>query len=339
MAMAVNKYEEARRKMLEENQKRMEELGLLELTASLNPQLSKSPTSKPEKQKWTSRAPSLPSRRSTRTAGKPAKCYKYETAAERYIGASDADIAVMEAVEEAMEKITNPAFVRAVLYSYGAGAYHGYIPLEFRRNHMPEEDEWFTLEDEDELEWSILFNPEFGDLRKGWKEFSLHHSLMAGDVCLFELVSPSRFKVHIFRFEEHDRSGKGRTNRKKGAGKGPQKENKFSNGLSSVPQDDHVLIDKKPKLEAKTVEEGVHGGEPRFPTLVARKPKLEPEPLPQEMPYGGVPLSFPVEKKPKLEPELLLDCQHSDQRKAPVSSPIPARRILRSSTWTLENPD
>lgn len=346
MANAVNEYEEARRQMLEENKKRMEELGLFDLMESFNPPSSKTP-SRPVKQKMSTTEARLASRRSARAAAKPAVDYKNPT--YRYLGASAADIAVMEAMEKALTELTNPAFVRPVLYTYTAGSNQGYVPFEFRRNHMPESNEWFTLEDEDQLEWGIFFNAEFGVLRKGWRNFSLHHSLTSGDICIFELVSPLRFRVQIFRYDQnyHDRRLQKDlgSNFKKGAGKGgPQKENMCSKRKGTVPEDDHVLIDRKPNVGATTLVDyhSARRPEARLSMPIDKKPKLEAE-LPEQN-HSGVcreeRLSIPVDRKPKLEPNLLEDLQCTDTWEARLSSLNPAgMQISECATWTLENPD
>lgn len=153
---------------------------------------------------------------------------------------------------------------------------------------MPEEDQWYTLEDEDEMEWMILFCAEYRSLGKGWKDFSNHHVLMAGDICVFELVSPVRFKVQIFRYNQHvDSRGRKVSSKRK----------------STAPEKDHVLVDRKPKLENYRSATRV---EALLSVVLDRKPKPEPEPPKQT--HGGLcpeaGISILVDRKPKLEPHL-----------------------------------
>ncbi|KAL2644040.1 hypothetical protein R1flu_011627 [Riccia fluitans] len=72
------------------------------------------------------------------------------------------------------------------------------LPSTFCNTHFSH-DQKVILEDEDGLEWETVYLHNKTSLSGGWRGFSLDHDLSDGDVVMFQLVEPSRFKVHILR--------------------------------------------------------------------------------------------------------------------------------------------
>lgn len=225
--MAVDKsdpglsYEETRKQRVEENKRRMEELGLMDLSKDLKNLKQKNPAKKPVKRKMHSQDDAgLESRRSSRVAAKPAVSYRDQLdllpgmrarignrerqgLPRRYLS-DHARLAAVEAAEEVFKDIKNPAFIKPMLHSHVSSCFWLGLPHQFCKKHMPPEDERFILEDDKEKEWECLFLAHKTGMSGGWRGFSLDHELVDGDCCIFELVSPLRFKVLFFRCEEEE---------------------------------------------------------------------------------------------------------------------------------------
>ena len=71
------------------------------------------------------------------------------------------------------------------------------IPRSFCRDHMPKNDTWIVLEDENGKKFRTKYLPGQEGLRGGWKTFSVDHKLLEGDVVVFHKVMPSKFKVVV----------------------------------------------------------------------------------------------------------------------------------------------
>ena len=210
-------YEEARRQRMEENKKRMEELGLMNLSKSLK--VASTPPRKPVKR----RMPSLEelgmeARRSSRVAGKPTVSYRDQLdvlpgmrarcgtrerqgLARRYMSDKSRMAAIARA-EEVYKDITNPAFLKPMLHSHTASGFWLGLPAIFCKTHLPHRDDHVMLEDETQKEWECVYLANKVGLSGGWRGFSLDHDLVDGDCLIFELVTPTRFKIYIFRAQE-----------------------------------------------------------------------------------------------------------------------------------------
>lgn len=57
-----------------------------------------------------------------------------------------------------------------------------------------------VLEDEEGKEFRVKYLVEKNGLSGGWRWFSIAHKLLEGDVCVFHLVRPSKFKVIVWFF-------------------------------------------------------------------------------------------------------------------------------------------
>lgn len=204
-------YEESRNQRLEQNKRRMEELGLMELSESLKK--PKVVRKKPEKRKTEVRE----ARRSSRVAAKPVVIYREQLQKvpgarerrdrqglrRRYLTEAAREAAV-EAAEKLLKNMDNPAFEKPMVHSNVSSVFWLGLPEEFCEKHMPGQDEKFMLEDDKEKEWECLYLAHRKGMSSGWRGFALDHDIMDGDCCVFELVGPLRFKVHIVRFEDEE---------------------------------------------------------------------------------------------------------------------------------------
>jgi hypothetical protein len=264
-------YEETRKQRVEENKKRMQELGIMELSSDLKGSGRKNVAKKPLKRKVEDAA--AESRRSSRVAGKPAVSYKDQLdllpgmrarcgtrerqgLGRRYV--SDlARMAAYEAAEEAFKNIKNPGFVKAMLHSHVTSCFWLGLPHRFCQEHMPLDDERFILEDEEGKEWECLYLARKTGMSGGWRGFALDHELVDGDSCIFELVRPLRFKLHFFRcdeLEDQDQEGAG----VKVEGKDAKTEKKASKVVVSKKKAGLSKARKSSKFSSKKlkVEEG-----------------------------------------------------------------------------------
>lgn len=214
-------YEEARKQRVEENKRRMMELGLGELSANLR---NDAKVAKAENRPVKRRAPpsleelGFSKRRSSRVAAGPAVDYKTQlafdipglrggrftnrgnrTSVPRGITNEKARHEAIDAAEELEKDLKNPAFVKPLLHSHVASCFWMGLPKRFCDDHLPKTDTTFVLEDEHDHEWESVFLANKTGLSGGWRGFSLDHDLRDGDVALFELISSKRFKVYIIR--------------------------------------------------------------------------------------------------------------------------------------------
>ncbi|PWA67737.1 B3 DNA binding domain-containing protein [Artemisia annua] len=76
------------------------------------------------------------------------------------------------------------------------------LPKDFYESHLrkvlPEDlpnDVHFVLEDENRGQWRVRYFPYKFRISAGWKKFVREHNLVEGDVLIFQLVEPTKFKV------------------------------------------------------------------------------------------------------------------------------------------------
>ncbi|CAN1133502.1 B3 domain-containing protein At3g19184 [Linum perenne] len=215
-------YEEIRKQRLEENRKRMEDLNLLKLASHLRPESNSSPAkhSKP-------RAPRMavvgPARRSSRIAGQPSVSYMEtmveplgELRARRVVRYHTRDLSNrVYASQEARDYATDraeelqsildkefPSFVKPMLQSHVTGGFWLGLPVPFCRTHLPKHDEMITLIDEDGEPSETKYLARKNGLSAGWRGFAIDHKLVDGDALVFQLTTPTEFKVHVIRVND-----------------------------------------------------------------------------------------------------------------------------------------
>ncbi|KAK8367965.1 hypothetical protein V6Z12_A01G007900 [Gossypium hirsutum] len=110
-------------------------------------------------------------------------------------------LAVMERALDIQANLSSefPSMIKYMLPSHVTGGFWLGLPKHFCLNHLPKEDRMMVLEDEEGKEFQVKYLVEKIGLSGGWRAFSIAHKLLEGDVCVFHLVRPSKFKVYIVR--------------------------------------------------------------------------------------------------------------------------------------------
>lgn len=65
----------------------------------------------------------------------------------------------------------------------------------FCKIHLPRKDTTITLEDESGNQFHVKYYADKTGLSAGWRQFCSAHNLLEGDVLVFQLVEPTKFKV------------------------------------------------------------------------------------------------------------------------------------------------
>lgn len=73
------------------------------------------------------------------------------------------------------------------------------LPTHFCKENLPPIEWKMVLEDEQGNEHIVLYLGRKNGLSGGWRGFAIDHNLEDGDVLVFELSQPARFKV-LFEF-------------------------------------------------------------------------------------------------------------------------------------------
>ncbi|CAL5197694.1 unnamed protein product [Lathyrus oleraceus] len=92
-----------------------------------------------------------------------------------------------------------PSFVKSLVRSHVASCFWMGLPVAFCKRHLPDKDTTITLEDESGREYKTKYIACKTGLSAGWRQFSAVHKLLDGDVVVFQLVEPTKFKVYIIR--------------------------------------------------------------------------------------------------------------------------------------------
>lgn len=72
------------------------------------------------------------------------------------------------------------------------------LPGPFCRAHLPREDTIITLEDECGKGFRMKYIAYKTGLSAGWRQFCVAHQLLEGDVLVFQLIEPCKFKVIVW---------------------------------------------------------------------------------------------------------------------------------------------
>ncbi|XP_051122652.1 B3 domain-containing protein At3g19184-like [Andrographis paniculata] len=212
-------YEEDRRKRLEENKRRMEELNLSKLAEALHtPKPSPMKKAKP-KVKRSLDVSAV--RRSSRVADLPPRSYKeipvepmgrprprsygYRRDLSNRVYADDEDRAyAIQRAEDLQAGLDQdiPSFVKPLLQSHVTGGFWLGLPVHFCKSHLPSRDTMVTLVDEKGEEFTAKYLALKTGLSGGWRGFSLEHGLVDGDALVFHLIKPATFKVYIISVKE-----------------------------------------------------------------------------------------------------------------------------------------
>ncbi|KAI5076393.1 hypothetical protein GOP47_0008458 [Adiantum capillus-veneris] len=221
-------YEDARLHRLEDNKRRLEELGLAGMSRSISAIFKKTKT-------FSSRSPLkrcnkltipnelLESRRSSRIAQKPAPLYRdlnddFPTlrrsaprrgASVRQRWCSYISDQARDAAADAVSCIetSHPSFVKRMLPSHVSSCFWLGLPLSFCKAHLPKHDQYMKLVNEQGKEWESLYLARKTGLSAGWKRFAEDNELRDGDALLFDLVQDNQFNVRIVRVAGYEEMG------------------------------------------------------------------------------------------------------------------------------------
>ncbi|KAJ6722851.1 B3 DOMAIN-CONTAINING PROTEIN [Salix koriyanagi] len=117
----------------------------------------------------------------------------------------DVKFAVMKRAEEIVANLAPqfPSMIKCMLPSFVSG---GWLRLsqKFCKDHLPKEDTEIVLEDESGESLETVYHAHKMGLSGGWKKFTMMHKLSEGDVVVFHLVKPTKFKVYIVRANDSE---------------------------------------------------------------------------------------------------------------------------------------
>uniref|UniRef100_A0A803NKP5 TF-B3 domain-containing protein n=1 Tax=Cannabis sativa TaxID=3483 RepID=A0A803NKP5_CANSA len=92
-----------------------------------------------------------------------------------------------------------PSMVKLMLHSHVSVGFWLGLPKKFCDMYLPKEDTMMVLEDESGQVCDAKYLALKVGLSAGWRGFSIAHNLVEGDVVVFHLVTPIKFKVYIIR--------------------------------------------------------------------------------------------------------------------------------------------
>ncbi|XP_074345713.1 uncharacterized protein LOC141684573 isoform X2 [Apium graveolens] len=114
---------------------------------------------------------------------------------------NDAKKSVRDRAEEVLQSIPleYPRFSKAMLPSNVSYSFWLILPLDFCKFYMPNEDVRVVLVDDRGTERDTTYLTKRHGLSAGWRGFAMEHRLLEGDILVFHMISPYRFKVNIVR--------------------------------------------------------------------------------------------------------------------------------------------
>ncbi|KAM5582925.1 putative B3 domain-containing protein [Rosa sericea] len=240
----VAAYEEARNKRLEENKKKFQDLGITQVSKTLSDLTASE--KKPQQRAWKPKAKNtafeveprrstrqrnpiqtyvddvdigLPTRKRLRSSSSSFGSYLARPLEECRMASYEERSAAFKAAERLQESLQseNPSFVKSMVRSHVYSCFWLGLPSNFCETHLPKSsDSELILEDEDGNEYDAKYIAKRTGLSGGWRGFALEHKLDDGDALVFELVEPTRFKIHIIKVTTQEHCKKDKV---KGAGK------------------------------------------------------------------------------------------------------------------------
>ncbi|KAL7125298.1 hypothetical protein ABFS83_14G108400 [Erythranthe nasuta] len=95
-----------------------------------------------------------------------------------------------------------PSFAKPMQISHVARKFELTLPKLFCDAHLPKKDGMIVFLDENDQSFNIKYVVRVRDrfdLTGGWRSFSTAHALHEGDVLVFQLIEPCKFKVYIVK--------------------------------------------------------------------------------------------------------------------------------------------
>uniref|UniRef100_B9HRZ5 TF-B3 domain-containing protein n=1 Tax=Populus trichocarpa TaxID=3694 RepID=B9HRZ5_POPTR len=97
-----------------------------------------------------------------------------------------------------------PSIIKHMLPSNVTRVFWLHFPKRFCEAYLPKEDTMIVLEDERGKIYETKYLARKVGLSAGWRGFSIDHKIMEGDVLIFHLVEPAKFKVYIVRVNDSE---------------------------------------------------------------------------------------------------------------------------------------
>ncbi|KAK1696772.1 hypothetical protein QYE76_013469 [Lolium multiflorum] len=217
----ANSYEEQRRRQIEQNKRKLDELRVHKLSAAVRQAAAKP---MPAKLRMP-RNPRLdaPTRRSGRIASLPEQPdYRIRKAngdvktespdpvpVPVYATNEERAYAVAKAEQlKAQLGSDHPAFIKPMSRSFATKSSTLTIPVHFKQ-YLPVHDEVMALVDEVNKEFDMLYHVTYTHRKywaclNGWRAFSAHQELADGDCLVFQLIERRKFKVYIVRASSYN---------------------------------------------------------------------------------------------------------------------------------------
>ncbi|PAN11305.1 hypothetical protein PAHAL_2G148600 [Panicum hallii] len=98
--------------------------------------------------------------------------------------------------------VGHPSSVKRMLQSHVVRGFWLGLPKDFSQKHLPKKEAGIVLEDEHGEDHHTTYFYYKQGLSAGWRGFAIDHDIKVGDVVVFELVKPTKFKVYIVRANE-----------------------------------------------------------------------------------------------------------------------------------------
>ncbi|KAG5238826.1 B3 domain-containing protein [Salix suchowensis] len=97
-----------------------------------------------------------------------------------------------------------PSIIKHMLPSNVTRVFWLHFPKRFCEAYLPKKDTIIVLEDEKGKSYETKYLAHKTGLSGGWRGFSIDHKIMEGDVLIFHLVEPAKFKVYIVRVNDSE---------------------------------------------------------------------------------------------------------------------------------------
>ncbi|KAG9155631.1 hypothetical protein Leryth_017040 [Lithospermum erythrorhizon] len=113
----------------------------------------------------------------------------------------EAKFSVMERAERVLSSLSEevPTFIKCMLPSNVCYSFWMILPIKFCKLYLPSHDTTITLINEWGNEYETTYLMDRHGLSAGWRGFSMSHRLLKGDILVFQLIEPCKFKVHVVR--------------------------------------------------------------------------------------------------------------------------------------------
>lgn len=223
MEAPINLYEDVRQKRIEENLKKLQDLGvarisnsLLEVAKSESKQLKIHTCFKAKKlldttdlRRSSRKRKEVPLYRDVDVDYGNIRSYcrrsnKCEPVGREYTGriaTYEEKVLALKKAEMLLTEVASdsPSFTKSMLRSHVSSCFWLGLPTMFCRDHLPMQETKMILEDEAGEEQEAVYIGRRTGLSGGWRSFAVDHKLEDGDALVFKLIDLTRFKIYIVK--------------------------------------------------------------------------------------------------------------------------------------------